>query len=268
MCLRLQVPLLLSLAFIAMVAEAGQVPSNAEQRLERLAREATHFATGEIVSNAWHEERRWPIALLEEQRHVLKELQAATEEHQMLQSLLENQNPKIRTLALGALFIREDPQDLPLIARLANDEASTFPRLGMAATSQPGRLPLSYFERPQTVGNVAQEMIRFYSDAADRLPFEGAGPFGRQPPLPSSAFDEYWAGRSTRGRCASWFLVKMRRATRRTSPLQLQYEADARRVLGEIDALPPVERALTLLYVRVDQAQLRTLVPDPEPFTT
>jgi hypothetical protein len=231
--------------------------------LDRLASETTHFATGEIISNAW-DEGRWPIGLLEQQQHVLKELQAAAEEPTVLEALLEDPSPKVRTLALGAIFVREAPQELPLIARLMNDEASTFPRIGMAFTSQPGPLPLSFFERPQTVGAVAQEMVRFYLDAANRLPFGNIDSSAPQPLLLSSAFDEYWAERSARTRCASWFLVKMRRATRRTEPLQPQYEADARRALREIDALPPPERAWTLLYVRVDQGQLRTLIPDRE----
>jgi hypothetical protein len=258
----LRMPLFLSLALLASV-EAGQAQSRTAERLKQLAIETTHFATGDIISNAWHESR-WPSGLLEEQQHVLAELRAVNGEREALQVSLANPDPQIRTLALGALFIREDPHDLPLIARLLNDEAATFPRLGMAATSQPGRLPLSYFERPQTVGEVAQEMIRSYLNAANHPPFDGAGPFDKPPRLPSSVFDEYWAERNGRARCASWFLVKTRRATRRAEPLQPEYEADARRVLTEIDALPPAERAWTLLYVRLDQGQLRTLVPDAE----
>jgi hypothetical protein len=103
-------------------------------------------------------------------------------------------------------------------------------------------------------------MIGFYLEAAGRL--SPQVPFRPQPTLLSSAFDEYWADYRSRARCASWFLVKMRRAARRTSPLQPQYESDVRRVLAEIDALPPVERAWTLLSVRADQGQLDRLVPD------
>ena len=46
-------------------------------------------------------------------------------ERDMLITLLGHPDPRIRTLALGALFIREDPQDLPLIARLKGDHAAT-----------------------------------------------------------------------------------------------------------------------------------------------
>src|SRR5262249_3294445 len=106
-----------------------------------------------------------------------------------------------------------------------------------------------------------QEMIGFYLDAAGQLKSQTALQPAR---VPASAFDTYWAQRANRPRCASWFLVRMRRATRRTSPLLSEYVGDVRRVLTQIEALPPVERAWTLLYVRGDQAQLQGLVPDAE----
>lgn len=75
-------------------------------------------------------------------------------------------------------------------------------------------------------------------------------------------FDSYWSERSSRTHSVSWFLVKMRRATGQTRPLRPQGEQDVRRVLAEIDALPAVERAWTLLYVRTDQTQIASLVSD------
>jgi hypothetical protein len=256
-----QVQLLLALTLFGRTSEAGQIEAGTSVQFERLANEATHFATNDIIANRWSEERRWPVGLLEEQQGVLRELRAASLDRGALLTLLEDSNPKIRTLALAALFVREDPHDLPLIARLVSDDAPTFPLLTHSLNSMGGRLPLSAFESSQTVGMVASAMIRSYLSAA------GRGSSGVMPvasALPSSVFDEYWAERSSRTRCASWFLVKMRRATRSTSPLQPQYEADARRVLEEINALPLAERAWTLLYVRLDQAQLHAIVPDSE----
>lgn len=155
-------------------------------------------------------------------------------ERDMLITLLGHPDPRIRTLALGALFIREDPQDLPLIARLKGDHAATFPLLRDALTSAVTVRSVAEFEATQTVGDVAKSMIDFYLSAA----------------YVSSSFEDYWAEHGTRMRSASWFLAKMRRASRQNSPLQPQYEADVRRVLSEIDALPPMERAWTLFYVR------------------
>ena len=50
------------------------------------------------------------------------------------QSLISHADAKVRTLALGALFVHEDPQDLPLIASLVDDKISrTFPAWAAAA---------------------------------------------------------------------------------------------------------------------------------------
>jgi hypothetical protein len=258
--------LVLSFATLATSARAGhadQTRSNLQQRFERLATATTHLATDDIVRNRWSE-RRWPEGLLEEQQAVLEEMRATSGMRAALQGLLRHSDPKVRTLALGALFIREDPRDLPLIAGLLGDRARTFPRLHASANSMGGRLPLSSFESDQTVGDVAREMIGFYLAAV----FEVSG-FGRAlasaaglEDISAATFEKYWSERGSRTRCASWFLVRIRRATRDTTPLQPEYEADARRVLADIDALPAVERAWTLLYVREDQSQLETLVPD------
>jgi len=250
------------LAAVHGAGASSQGPS-VQQRFERLAATATHFATDDIVRNRWGE-RRWPEGLLEEQQHLLAELLAARGARTELQALLHSQDPKVRILALGALFIREDPRDLPLIAGLLGDRAATFPRLSMSFDSRGGRLPLSFFESAQTVGDVAQVMIGSYLAAAFRVSAFGRTMAGGTDltDVSASDFQTYWAERSTRTQCASWFLVKMRRATRDSSPLQPQYEIDVRRVLAEIDGLPSPERAWTLLYVRQDQSQLDTLVSD------
>jgi hypothetical protein len=216
-------------------------------RLERLTAATTHLATSDIVYNR-ELERRWPADLIAEQRQVVAELRAILNERDSLQALLSHADPRVRTLALGALFMREDPRDLPAIARLTADASPTFPYLGLSPNSAPGPLPLSEFESPQTVGSVAQAMIRIYLEAS---PSEGG-------------FDQYWARRAARQRTAGWFLVKMQRATRQTTPFLPQYQADIRRVLGEIEALPPAERAWTLLYVAMGIHHNRStkLVPD------
>ncbi len=216
-------------------------------RLQQLAAQTTHFATRDIVANG-ESERRWPANLITEQRHLVDELRATVNERESLTTLLSHADPKMRTLALGALFMREDPRDLPAIARLTTDSEPTFPLLRESMNSAPGPLPLAQFESAQSVGNVAQAMMMFYLNAA----------------FQETAFEQYWAERGARQQTAGWFLARMQRATRQTTPLQPQYQADIRRVLAEIDALSPSERAWTLLYVSMGVAHDResTLVPD------
>ena len=249
-----------SLVAISRADAASQATSNLTQRFERLAVETSHFATGDIVWNR-SSERRWPVRLLEEQQKVLKELRSAGEKRQEVVGLLQHGDPKVRTLALGALFVREDPRDLPLIASLLGDGAETLPRLGASDASMGGPLPLSNFESRQTVGDVAQTMISVYLTAAGQVSLSVGSPFDK-PTVSPSAFDKYWSERRDRSHSASWFLVKMWRATRRTTPLQQQYESDVRRVLSEIDRLPPDGRRWTLFYVRTSEGYIAPLVSD------
>ena len=227
--------------FLSGVRDVGAqepTPSVAD-RLERLAAVATHFATDDIIRNRWSD-GRWPSALREQQEQLLRELRGVSGQRDLLASLLGHRDPRVRTLALGALFAREDPRDLPLIAARVGDRASTFTLVRASPDSRAGPLPLASFESTQTVGDVAEQMIRFYLDAA----FE------------SGTFEQYWAARGARARSASWLLVKLRRATRQTTPLQPAYAADIARVIAEIDALPPSERPWTLLYLRAADSEL------------
>jgi hypothetical protein len=113
----------------AALGGASQVPPDTAAQLRKLAA-VTHFATDDIVKNRWSESGRWPVGLLEEQQHVVEQLRSASRDRRALRNLLTDADPKVRTLALGALFMREDPQDLPLIARLMGDTSATIPRLG------------------------------------------------------------------------------------------------------------------------------------------
>jgi hypothetical protein len=253
-----------SLATFSRADATSQATSLLQQRFERLAAETSHFATDDIIRNYFFDGGRWPVGLLEEQQRVLEELRSAGDKRQEIVPLLQHRDPRVRTLALGALFVREDPKDLPLIASLMGDGTETLPHLGMSGQSMGGRLPLSSFESRQTVGDVAQSMIAFYLGAAGQHPggslFVSDGrPFGN---VSSSAFDKYWSERRDRSYTAGWFLVKMWRATRRTTPLQRAYEPDVRRVLAEIDGLSPDQRRWTLVWVWNNQRQIDALVSD------
>jgi hypothetical protein len=64
-----------------------------------------------------------------------------------------------------------------------------------------------------------------------------------------ATFNAYWAQRKNRASCASWYLVKLNRATRQVLPIQLQYQADIDVVLAKIRALPLPDRDWTLYFV-------------------
>ena len=233
-------------------AQSAPAIAGTQTKLESMAARVTHFATLDIIRNR-DPDNRMPATLFTEQMQLPGALRAMGGEQDALRSLLKHPNPKVRTLALGALFEREDPKDLPAIASLIGDTAATFPLLHMAATSQAGKLPLADFESAQTVGAVAGEMIFFYLTAAKiEVPGARSDPFALtlvESGGLAKAFQIYWTARSSRDRCASWFLVKFERASRNSDPVLPEHKDDVDRLLATIRTLPPVERAWTELYL-------------------
>ncbi len=191
-----------------------------------------------------------PPELLVEQAQLLGNLKDLSRSPDELRRLLKDINPRVRTIALGALFVREDPRDLPFIAELIGDQASTIPDLHNSMRSNVAFVPRldSELESAQTVGQVASAMIQLYLEATRTEWVVRANSYPIHEAELSSAFDRYWAERKDRAHCASWFLVKLERATRETEPLQPQYRADVNVVLAQIDALPSPDREWTLLY--------------------
>jgi len=117
-----------SLVIVPRADAAFQAANNLQQRFERLAAVTTHFATDDIITNRWLE-RRWPTNLLDEQKALLEQLESVSGEQTELRRILHSTDAKVRTLALAALFIREDKSDLPFMADMLDDRAATFTRL-------------------------------------------------------------------------------------------------------------------------------------------
>jgi WD40 repeat protein len=205
--------------------------------LEGMAKTNEYFPLTCVVHNRELYLRVFPRAEEVEQIKARAEglpavLRTVSTNRMALASLLEHPDPKVRTLALGALYVREDRQDLPLIASLLDDNAPTFPDLYHPLSS--GRLPvLADFVRPLTVEEVAKAML------------EAAG-------FPSKSMAEFkaqWQKDVAQPNSARWFQFKLERANRRTTPIQPQYLADIRRVISEMEALPLPARGWTRLYV-------------------
>jgi hypothetical protein len=232
------------------IANATPDPDAWRVRVNTIAGQLTHFATGAIVKNRPLWAMEIPPELLAEQARLLGDLKDLSRSPDELHRLLKDPNPRIRTIALGALFVREDPRDLPFIAELIGDHAPTIPDLHnsmRASMTIDPRLSIE-LETAQTVGQVASAMIQFYLEATRAQWVVRANGYPIQKAELSSAFDRYWAERKDRARCASWFLVKLERATRETEPLQPQYRTDVNAVLAQIDALQSPDREWTLLY--------------------
>lgn len=229
------VVLLCGIRVVSIRAADDPALAKMQEQLESAAQSYSHFATSDIIANR-PTDRNWPETLIAEQSKLMADLQEWARQPELLRALIGHHDARVRTLVLGALFVREDPHDLPLIGSLASDEATTFVHVHATIRSQGFTGNLADIENPQTVGQVAEAMLATYLQAThvdDGL-----------------RFADYWEARKSRQTCASWFLVRIGRATRNISPLRPEYQNDVQRVLSEVEALPPAERAWTQVVLR------------------
>jgi len=158
-----------------------------------------------------------------------------------MKALLSHDDPKIRTLAAIALFDRNDPKLLPHIVELCDDDCETFLRYEQLVVTS-GMKHKGYKTEPQTVGQIATEMVFFYMKfSADRY-YEIDHPT-------KPDWSDYWSKYGKRKSCASWFSAKLARVSRGTSPTPADaFEAirDLRKGIDQLQ-LEPAERFLTLL---------------------
>ncbi len=157
---------------------------------------------------------------------------------EVLHKLSSDENPKVRTLAMVALFDREDPSDLPRFVAMADDRTPTFDAYPPLADVRFGIDP---GPREQTVGDVAQRMVEFYLGKA------GVQCGSRR--LSQPDFDDYWAERKDRPYLASWFSVQWARAAQGSLSPPPERIDRLRAVRHRIDRLPADDRAWLLLWL-------------------
>ena len=159
-----------------------------------------------------------------------------------LVELLKHKDAKVRTLAMAALFDKEDPQVLPTIVTLADDAEDTFPApksLGSAMVLGPQQ----YDEKPQTVGEICTRMVNYYLHPAGYA-------YGISGSKKHPGFEHYWKSRKNREDCASWLLVRLYRASGGgINPLPEHRLASVQEIRRQIDTLPGMDAPLTLLWV-------------------
>jgi hypothetical protein len=212
----------------------GKQTAEVQRQMEAATKIYSHFATGHIIANR-SSERQWPEKMIAQQVKLLSELRNWSKQPLSLRELVSHPDPKVRTLVLGALYIREDPHELPLIASLSKDKAATFKHAHDCLSSGGFNGDLALIETPQRVRDVARAMLAPYLRSANVDE--------------NTKFAKYWNERKNRESCASWFLVKVMRATRNTT-LRPEFRADIQAVLKPVKALPPKERAWTQVFLR------------------
>lgn len=249
-------------------------------RFEQMATNYSHFSLETIIKNRplrlWGEFEepkpgtgglgRWlPNPLVEEQNRLVQELRSLDGDRAALAKLLKHPDARVRTLALGALFQREDGHDLPLLAGLIDDPAFTYTNLHDSMSQGGGPPPLSEVENTLTVGQVAREMLAYWGVAHDGQTVRMGYGDGFDAGITKNDFAAYWQKYAGRDYAASWFAVRMKRATRQTDPIQPDYRADIDRVIADMRALPAADGRWIQFYVLAPGNQFTGgLVPDDD----
>jgi hypothetical protein len=207
-----------------------------QRQMETAAKTYSRFATHDILSNR-PTDGEWPKQLMVEQAKLLADLLKWSKHPQPLRALIGHRDAKVRTLVLGALFVREDPHELALIASRVSDREVTFIHVHASQNAGGFSGDLTEIEKPQTVGQVAEAMLGRYLNATQITE--------------DSTFADYWKPRKDLQTCASWILVKVARATRNSTAEKPEHKRDLERVISELKKLPPSDRAWTQIYLRV-----------------
>jgi nitroreductase len=130
----------------------------------------------------------------------------------VLLSLLKDADPKIRTLAAGALLAKGDPRLQQHLGPLLEDQSQTFDEITIPMVDN--FVPPSYTR--QTVAFAALRLVEKRS---------------------KQEFDRYWASHANRAYCADWFLWQFRHAE--FAPLARQ----------QIQSVPSPDRELITLWI-------------------
>jgi hypothetical protein len=234
-------PIALICLFIPLAAPAAPKPDpNARKDLERLAAQLKFFSAGDFLYDrvALH---HYPDAVAQEYQQQIGELTATQWEVEALVKLLKHHDPRVRTLALAALFARDDPRILPHFVPLVDDKAMTFSKPQLVASRVSVKKQMPPLEK-QTVGEVANRFITFYLVPANYH-------YGVKGTEGQDGFDGYWATHRDRAFCASWFAVQLVRASQGTSPTPKERFEKIRAVRQRIDKLPRADRVWTLLWL-------------------
>jgi hypothetical protein len=227
--------------FTTLTATAAPAPEpNARKDLERLAGRLKFFSLGDFLYDriSLH---RFPDEVAQQYQKLIDELTSTSYEVDALVKLLKHDDPKVRTLALAALFTRDDPRLLPHMAPLVDDKAATFSRPQLVASAVFAKKEMPPLEK-QTVGDAANQFVTFYLGPANYS-------YGVKGTDGHGGFDAYWAARKDREFCASWFAVQLARAGQGRYPTPKDRFDKIRAVRQRIDKLPRADRAWTLLWL-------------------
>ena len=181
---------------------------------ERVARELVVFGPGQFIHGFLPDSYlpRTDQALGREFAEFLGQGSRTADD---FRPLLRHPDPKVRTLALVALYDLEDPKVLSDIFPLVNDGASTFRAAVPVARMWDPRGALTIPTKEQTVGAIATEILNVYLQS-------GGYSYGPSGLRGQPGFDAYWKAHARRSSSAGWWSVRLARASYATSPTPVE----------------------------------------------
>lgn len=248
-----------------------------EPLFRQLAKEVTFFPIDSFLydRDSFHFRPQAP----DDERRYAKLKQILSREKNgivTLHNLLRDDDPKVRTLVLAALFTKTDAQQtLPYFASFADEDAPTFdghPELDNSPIMFGGRPVydgngVGPPQKAQTVGYIARAMLRFYMTRSGfQHGYDGYSYFGqeekkvvldriseereRRANRLEPGFALYWNERKDRTYCSSWFEVQFERAREGTTPTPDDAAPKLRALRERINRLPRADRNWTILSLR------------------
>jgi hypothetical protein len=161
-----------------------------------------------------------------------------------LWKLTAHPNARVRSLAIVGVYSQANPKRLPGIFDLIDDWAETFPSVvddrpgGQRWFESAKERRRDAGEKRQMVGDIARSVIEAYLNAANPV---------RDDRRIAEDFRNYWAVRSNRVHCLSWFQLGLCRAKHGFTGLQPECLPAVQKLRERIDALEPPYRSWVLL---------------------
>lgn len=238
---------LLTLPLHTARAEDGQPQaptSDIAKEFENLAEESSYFAIKDALGDGRPGFTRG-LSAAEYAKYTafITRFQSVPVSKEELIPLLRHPNPKVRTLAIAALARLDDPTVLPAVADLLADDSLTFATHGQTLQTGGYVPPL---RKDVTVGENAQEVLFSWLGPAGYNGYQIYQILGKGGHGSRKEFDDYWSKHKGRDYCASWFAVRLIRASNGAVPGDTVKQA----VHAELDKVPQPDRTWIALWLK------------------
>jgi hypothetical protein len=200
-----------------------------------------------LIVSHWHHERALRdlnSQAREAEFKMRRQILGTHHQTDSIRQLIKHKDPKVRTLAMVALFKRYDPQLLPVIHTLVGDNAAT-----LAAIRHTPNSPLVPYDggvhppkQDQTVGSFAMQLLNIYLRQV-----------GMRIDPDHDDFEAYWKPRAKRDHCISWWRVRLEAASQNTMPMRQSRQSHVDTLYQKLLKLPAVQRELTILLLFHDR---------------